>query len=61
MEPPEIVDVEADADSVMCDGGQFFGHPMVYLTLGGEDSVDCYYCGRRFVRAAPEREDTDAA
>jgi uncharacterized Zn-finger protein len=45
----------------MCDGGQFFGHPMVYLTFGDEDNVDCYYCGRRFVRAAPGREDTDAA
>lgn len=61
MEPPEIVDIEEHAESVKCDGGEFFGHPMVYLTFGDDDSVDCYYCGRRFVRSLSAEEDTDAA
>ena len=50
MEPPEIVEVDQAADNVSCDGGKLFGHPRVYLTFNDKDYVDCYYCGRRFVR-----------
>ncbi len=47
METPEIVEVKPGAD-ICCDGGEFYGHPKIYLTLGEEGYVDCYYCGRRF-------------
>ena len=51
MEPAEIV--ETDRNDITCDGGGgALGHPKVALTLGGDDHVDCPYCGRRFVRAA---------
>ncbi len=41
-----------DADrSTGCDGGVgTLGHPLVYLTFDGKQSVDCYYCGRRFAK-----------
>lgn len=56
VEPPEIVEVEDPSEDVCCDGGELFGHPRVYLTLAGKDYVDCYYCGRRFIRSfAPPR------
>jgi uncharacterized Zn-finger protein len=47
MEPPEIVEV-SPGEEISCDGGQTYGHPKVYLTLGDDGHVDCYYCGRRF-------------
>jgi hypothetical protein len=40
---------------VACDGvGGALGHPRVYLEMGEADFVECGYCDRRFVLAAPE-------
>lgn len=51
MEPAEIREVEPDVESVACDGGGgALGHPRVYLTFGDEHYVDCYYCGRRYIK-----------
>ena len=47
MEPPEIIEVTA-GEEISCDGGRTYGHPKVYLTVGEQGFVDCYYCGRRF-------------
>ena len=51
MEPSEIIEV-SPGDEISCDGGKTYGHPRVYLTLGDDGVVDCYYCGRRFQTAA---------
>ena len=69
--PPEIVEVDAHAETVGCDGGGgALGHPMVYYSFGTKGAVDCGYCGRRFVKrrpaeemapAEPEAEDSAAA
>lgn len=49
MEAPETIVVESHR--VACDGGGgALGHPLVYLEMGGNDHVDCPYCGRRYVR-----------
>ena len=48
MDPVETIQVEDT--TVGCDGGTL-GHPLVYLNLGPEGSVDCPYCGRRYVLA----------
>lgn len=60
---PEIVVVDDDQEKVSCDGGRTFGHPRVYLTLGDDGVVECYYCGRRFERRSMQSEATrdDAA
>jgi uncharacterized Zn-finger protein len=35
---------------VPCDGGGgALGHPLVYLTMGTRDDVECGYCDRKFV------------
>lgn len=48
MEPAEIVQV--DSEVVACDGGNpALGHPRVWLNMEGHGSIDCPYCGRRFV------------
>jgi len=48
MEPAEIV--ETQDKRVACDGDNGpLGHPRVFLEMGNENSIDCPYCGRRFV------------
>jgi uncharacterized Zn-finger protein len=55
MQPPEIIEVDPDEESVGCDGGGGpLGHPLVYYTFGTRDAVDCGYCGRRFVKRGTE-------
>jgi len=46
---PETLVVEGHR--VSCDGGGgALGHPKVFLELGEDDSVECGYCDRRFVK-----------
>jgi uncharacterized Zn-finger protein len=51
---PEAIDevvVEADVETVACDGGGgVLGHPLTYYTFAGRSEVTCGYCGRRFLR-----------
>jgi uncharacterized Zn-finger protein len=47
VQPVEIVQV--NQRRVACDGDGPLGHPRVFLTLDDAGSVDCPYCGRRFV------------
>lgn len=38
---------------VACDGGGgALGHPLVYMEMGEDNSVECKYCDRLFVLAA---------
>jgi uncharacterized Zn-finger protein len=46
MEPVETIEVETT--KVACDGGAL-GHPRVFLDLSVKRSIECPYCGRRFV------------
>jgi len=49
MEPVETMIVEDT--TVGCDGGGGpLGHPLVYLTLKRGGTIDCPYCGRRYVQ-----------
>ena len=60
--PPE--EIKVSTKRVACDGGGVLGHPLVYLEMGDEDSVECGYCDRRFVLSAhshPENEYLDPA
>ena len=48
---PETIKVSADTDQVYCDGGVGpLGHPRVWYSFDGKDSVECGYCGRLFVK-----------
>ena len=57
MDPPEVIKVNRD-DEISCDGGEYYGHPKIYLTLGDDSHVDCYYCGRRFQLTGTDRPDS---
>ncbi|MAH04328.1 MAG: zinc-finger domain-containing protein [Alphaproteobacteria bacterium] len=53
---PETIKVKADIDSVSCDGGGgALGHPVVYYTFEGQDSVECMYCDRVFIKTASKK------
>lgn len=48
---PEIITVDPHADGVACDGGGGpLGHPKVWYTFDKNDSVECGYCDRLFVK-----------
>lgn len=48
---PEIIYVDSEADEVVCDGGGgALGHPKVWYSFDGQDSVDCGYCDRHFIK-----------
>lgn len=50
---PEMITVPKDTDEVCCDGGNgALGHPAVYYTFDGKDTVSCGYCGRAFTKKA---------
>jgi len=48
--PPEIIVVDANSHTISCDGGgAALGHPRVFYSFDGGDSVECKYCDRLFV------------
>ncbi len=48
---PETIKVPHSVDEVMCDGGNpVLGHPRVYYSFDGKESVTCGYCDREFVK-----------
>jgi uncharacterized Zn-finger protein len=48
---PEIIVVDDDADEVSCDGGGgALGHPKVWYSFDGQDTVECGYCDRLFMK-----------
>ncbi len=57
LNPPEIIEVDADADQVCCDGGGgALGHPKVWYVFAGKNMVECGYCDRAFVRKKKARK-----
>ncbi len=48
---PETVMVDRDTDDVKCDGGGGpLGHPLVWYSFDGSESVTCTYCGCVFLK-----------
>lgn len=47
MTGPEVIIVDAHAETIGCDGGGgALGHPLVYYNFGTKTEVVCGYCGR---------------
>lgn len=53
---PEQIFVSSDTKTIMCDGGGgVLGHPAVYYSFDGTDTITCGYCDREFVREAKKK------
>ncbi|NBX66291.1 MAG: zinc-finger domain-containing protein [Proteobacteria bacterium] len=49
--PPETIPTPPETDEVCCDGGSGpLGHPLVFYSFDGKQSVSCGYCGRVFAK-----------
>ena len=62
-QPSEIVEVDADTQTVCCNGGGGpLGHPAVYYTFTpGQAEVVCQYCSRTFRKKDQASDGTAAA
>ncbi|MGH1404687.1 MAG: zinc-finger domain-containing protein [Alphaproteobacteria bacterium] len=50
---PETIKIDVHADGVSCDGGDgAMGHPKVWYSFDGQETVECGYCDRLFVKSA---------
>ena len=50
-EAPETIIVANDVTEVSCDGGiAALGHPKVWYSFAGAESITCGYCGRLFIK-----------
>ena len=50
---PQAEEIIVSTKRVACDGGGgALGHPLVYMEMGDDNSVECKYCDRVFVMAA---------
>lgn len=49
--------VYTDESNVACDGGEYNGHPRVYLDVAKKGHAICPYCSCEFVMKAPTKED----
>jgi uncharacterized Zn-finger protein len=59
--PPPPEEIVVKSRRIACDGvGGALGHPRVYLEMGESNTVECSYCDRRFVLAAPEHPEDEA-
>ena len=55
MIPEEIIRVDAETETICCDGGQdSLGHPSVYYTFDGNEKIICSYCGKIYIRNSEE-------
>ncbi len=44
------IDVNKVRESIVwCDGGEDYGHPLIYLNLKKEGKVTCPYCSKIFI------------
>ena len=47
----EIVKVDADTETICCDGGKDgLGHPAVYYSFNQTSKIVCGYCGKTFIK-----------
>lgn len=52
---PETIIVDDNADGVKCDGGGGpLGHPLVWYSFDGAQSVRCGYCDRLFIKKSAQ-------
>ena len=47
----ETIKVEADIETICCDGGEdSLGHPAVYYSFDKSNKIVCSYCGKIYIK-----------
>ena len=55
MNAEKVIKVEAETETICCDGGQdSLGHPAVYYTFGNNNQIICSYCGKIYKKNLEE-------
>ena len=55
MDAEKIIKVEAETETICCDGGQDgLGHPAVYYTFDNNNKIVCSYCGKIYEKNIEE-------
>lgn len=50
---PETITVDHSADGISCDGGGgALGHPKVWYGFDTQNSIECGYCDRLFIKSS---------
>ena len=50
MSDDEVM-VDPNTETICCDGGQdSLGHPAVYFTFNGQNTIVCNYCGKTYIK-----------
>ena len=57
---PPAEEITVSTKRVACDGGGgALGHPLVYMEMGEDTSIECKYCDRLFVLAADAHDESE--
>lgn len=57
---PPAEEIVVSTKRVACDGGGgALGHPLVYMEMGDETSIECKYCDRLFVLSAHAHDENE--
>ena len=51
MQKSDIIKVDLNTETICCDGGEdSLGHPAVYFTFDGQNTIICNYCGKTYIK-----------
>ena len=51
MDEVKTIKVEANTETICCDGdADSLGHPTVYFTFDGQNTIVCNYCGKTYIK-----------
>ena len=51
MQKSDIIKVDLNTETICCDGDEdSLGHPAVYFTFDGQNTIVCNYCGKTYIK-----------
>ena len=51
MQKSDIIKVDSNTQTICCEGDEdSLGHPAVYFTFNGQNTIVCNYCGKTYIK-----------